>query len=112
MVQDEPFDQGAMRLCYRMKLSEAADTPPEWGLVTNFVAKRYIAAENNDEAVREDVVVMDQEVMGYDWYIPRVRRHHSPERFRAHAASAGSLRVGRAACVGARRTARRRHGPR
>jgi len=31
--------------------------------------------------VREDVVVMDQEVMGYDWYIPRVRRHHSGIRF-------------------------------
>jgi len=27
--------------------------------------------------VRPDVVVMDQEVMGYDWYIPRVRRAHT-----------------------------------
>ena len=27
--------------------------------------------------VREDVIVMDQEVMGYDWYIPRVRRLHT-----------------------------------
>ena len=26
--------------------------------------------------VRPDVIVMDQEVMGYDWYIPRVRRRH------------------------------------
>ena len=27
--------------------------------------------------VRPDVIVMDQEVMGYDWYIPRVRRRHA-----------------------------------
>jgi hypothetical protein len=27
--------------------------------------------------IRPDVIVMDQEVMGYDWYIPRVRRRHT-----------------------------------
>ena len=54
----EPFDRGAMRCCFRMKLHDAHRSPdgrahaPVWARAPNFVAKRYLRVDAKSVSAR------------------------------------------------------------
>ncbi|KAL1230317.1 Eukaryotic elongation factor 2 kinase [Trichinella spiralis] len=77
-IEDEPFDRGAMRICYRLKKCPGVheDVPSDWSKATNFVAKRYIAQSVSRETYFEDVrLQMDAKLWSDEF-----NRHNPPKK--------------------------------
>ncbi|KRY01949.1 Eukaryotic elongation factor 2 kinase, partial [Trichinella pseudospiralis] len=77
-IEDEPFDRGAMRMCYRLKKCPGVhgDVPGDWSKATNFVAKRYIAQSVTRETYFEDVrLQMDAKLWSDEF-----NRHNPPKK--------------------------------
>ncbi|ESN94981.1 hypothetical protein HELRODRAFT_139735, partial [Helobdella robusta] len=75
-MEDEPFDQGAMRCCYRIKKMPTFGKHKDWKHAHNYVAKSYIAKQVSREVYFSDVrLQMDAKLWGEEY-----NRHNPPKK--------------------------------
>ncbi|CAH1274478.1 EEF2K [Branchiostoma lanceolatum] len=74
-MEDEPFDHGAMRECFRLKKLSNFSRSLDWNRASNYVAKRYIEKVERDVYFEDVKLQMDAKLWGEEF-----NRHDPPKK--------------------------------
>ncbi|XP_078693061.1 eukaryotic elongation factor 2 kinase-like isoform X2 [Branchiostoma floridae x Branchiostoma belcheri] len=74
-MEDEPFDHGAMRECFRLKKLSNFSRSLDWNRASNYVAKRYIEKVDRDVYFEDVKLQMDAKLWGEEF-----NRHDPPKK--------------------------------